>query len=113
MSHSIRKTALIVLALYGRLMAAESENTSPAAVAPKLAPSFRAKDADAAFTAFNKAFYVVENGKGYYKEETTGGRNHFWTQAGEIEMILDTWERSRSPDHKTLIVKFFKERSLP
>ncbi len=66
-------------------------------------PSFTTSDADAAFAAYNKAFYVVEDGKGYYKEDETGGTNHFWTQAEEIEMIIDVWERTRSPDTKFLI----------
>jgi hypothetical protein len=97
----------MILALLGRLMAAGSEDTSQAAVTaePAPRPSFTPRDADTAFTAYNQAFYVVHEGKGYYKEDTTGGRNAFWTQAEEIEMILDTWERSRSPADKTLITQ--------
>jgi hypothetical protein len=85
--------------------AAGTENTTgnDGVAQPNEKPSFTAADADAAFAAYNKTFCVVENGKGYYKEDESGGTNHFWTQAEEIEMIIDTWERTRSPDTKTLI----------
>jgi predicted alpha-1,6-mannanase (GH76 family) len=105
MNHPALKIALMVLVLSGRRAAVGAENTNRAAKAPDAAgtPSFTARDADTVFAAYNKAFYAVEDGKGYYKEDTSGGRNHFWTQAEEIEMILDVYERTRSSAHKSLI----------
>jgi predicted alpha-1,6-mannanase (GH76 family) len=105
MNHFILKIAMLGLALAGPLLAADSETSIPSdsAVIQPPKPLFTAQDAETAFAAFNQAFYVVNDGKSYYKETTTGGRNQFWTQAEEIEMILDTYERTRSPDHKPLI----------
>ncbi|HWQ93729.1 MAG TPA: glycoside hydrolase family 76 protein, partial [Clostridia bacterium] len=62
-----------------------------------------AADADAAFAAYNSAFYVLNNGRGYYKADTSGGRADFWKWAEEIEMIIDAYDRSRNPAHKTMI----------
>ncbi|MDB6130385.1 MAG: hypothetical protein JWM04_1492, partial [Verrucomicrobiales bacterium] len=104
MKHLILKLLALVFALTGSLVAAEPDASNPAAVTnsiPKV--PFTVNDANIAFDAFNKAFYVVKDGKGYYKEDTTKGRNHFWTQAEEIEMIVDTVDRTQSPAHKTLL----------
>jgi len=60
-------------------------------------------EADAAFDSFNNAFYVVSNGRGYYKADTTGGRADFWKQSEMIGMIIDAYERSGRASHKTMI----------
>lgn len=60
-------------------------------------------EADAAFDSFNSAFYVVSNGRGYYRTDTTGGRADFWKQAEMIEMIIDAYERSGKASYKTMI----------
>lgn len=65
--------------------------------------AFSTVDADAAFDAFNDAFYVLSNGKGYYKRDTTGGHADFWKSAEEIEMIVDAYERTGNPAHKAMI----------
>src|SRR3954466_8274339 len=98
MKAKLLNIALVLLCLVAPVNAADSDLPGPA---PKAA--FTAQDADTLFDAFNKSFYVVKNGKGYYKDDTTKGRNHFWTQAEEIEMILDTWERTHSPEHLKLV----------
>jgi predicted alpha-1,6-mannanase (GH76 family) len=67
--------------------------------------SFTSRDADSAFDAYNRAFYVVSNGFGFYKKDTSGGRSDFWMQAEEIEMILDACERTNSPAHRRMIVE--------
>ncbi len=64
-----------------------------------------ATEAGAAFTAYNTAFYVVKDGKGYYKLDSSGGRSAFWTQAEEIEMVIDAWERTKNPAYKTMITE--------
>ncbi len=62
-----------------------------------------AGEADAAFDSFNSAFYVVSNGRGYYKADTAGGRADFWKSAEMIEMIIDAYERLGNPAYKTMI----------
>lgn len=69
------------------------------------ASGFTSHDADAAFAAYNTSFYVVSNGFGYYKKNTDGGHADYWKQAEEIEMILDVYERTGSPDHRRMITE--------
>ncbi|HEY3854510.1 MAG TPA: glycoside hydrolase family 76 protein [Verrucomicrobiae bacterium] len=99
------KMALLAAAFSVIVNTANAQNSASndGTTQPIQKPSFTAADADTAFAAYNKAFYVVEDGKGYYKEDETGGKNHFWTQAEEIEMMIDTWERTHSPETKSLI----------
>lgn len=93
------------LALGSMAAMADATNVLASPTASGIKPSFGAEAADLAFAAYNKTFYVVESGRGYYREDTAGGRNHFWTQAEEIEMILDNWERTHSPDARTRVVE--------
>jgi len=72
-------------------------------VSPLSVRAFSTADADAAFDAFNNAFYVLNDGKGYYKSDTTGGHADFWKSAEEIEMIIDAYERTGNPAHKAMI----------
>src|SRR4051812_3066794 len=93
--------ALAILVMGCGAVAADPEGGKEGDIGVGTQPTqaaFTASDADAALVVFNKAFYVVENGKGYFKEDTNGDRNHFWTQAEEIEMLLDGWDRTQSPD---------------
>lgn len=67
------------------------------------ASAFTTNDADVAFNAFTKAYYVVSDGQGYYKDDSNGSRSAFWTQAEEIEMIIDAYERTGNPEWKKMI----------
>ncbi len=67
--------------------------------------AFDAHDADAAFTAFNTNFYVVSHDLGHYKKNTDGGRSDFWTQAEQIEMIIDAYERTGDAPTKQMITE--------
>jgi predicted alpha-1,6-mannanase (GH76 family) len=71
-------------------------------------PAPTAADATTALAAFNSAFYVVKDGAGFYKLDTEGGRSAFWTQAEEIEMVLDAWEQSKNPAYKDMISELVK-----
>lgn len=97
------RMAWTVVAWSLRLGAADSADSKGARPLEAPHPAITARDADLAFTAYQQAFYASTNGAGYYKETDTGGRNHFWTQAEEIEMVLDVWERSHSAESKRLI----------
>ena len=65
--------------------------------------AFNSPDADTAFTAFNTAYYDGHDGSGRYKKDTSGGREDFWTQAEEIEMIEDVYERTGSAESRRMI----------
>lgn len=65
-------------------------------VAPILARGIDPRAADVAFNSYNSHFYVSDHGLGYYKEDTDGGRSHFWVRAEQIEMIEDAYDRNHS-----------------
>lgn len=67
--------------------------------------AFEHGDADAAFNAYNKNFYVVSNGFGFYKKNTDGGHSDFWTQAESIEMIEDVYDRTGDTITKKMITE--------
>jgi predicted alpha-1,6-mannanase (GH76 family) len=59
--------------------------------------AFTSKDADAAFIAHTRAFCEVKNGRAWFKETNTGEKkSSFWMQAEQMEMVLDTYERTRN-----------------
>src|SRR4051812_39683392 len=60
------------------------------------ARAFTAADADAVFEAHTRAFYRVTNGLAWHAKTTDGGRADFWTQAEQLEMVLDIYERTRN-----------------
>jgi predicted alpha-1,6-mannanase (GH76 family) len=82
-----------------------ANDAAPVSTNPVVAPAFTAQDAATAFDAYQKTFYVVTNGKGYYKEFENKGRNHFWTQAEEIEMVLDVYGRTKAPEHLKVVAE--------
>lgn len=57
--------------------------------------AFWPADATTIFNSYNNAFYVGGS-NAYYKNDTTGGRSGFWSQAEEIEMVLDSYARTGS-----------------
>src|SRR5262245_2933422 len=62
-----------------------------ALVSPVLA--FWPTDATTIFNSYNNGFYVGGS-NAYYKDNTGGGRSGFWTQAEEIEMVEDSYDRT-------------------
>ena len=59
--------------------------------------------ADAAFDSYNSHFYVSSHGLAYFKEDTDGGRSHFWVRAEQIEMIEDAYDRTHSDATRRMI----------
>lgn len=68
-----------------------------------LARAIDPRAADVAFNSYNSQFYVSGEGVGYYKEDTDGGRSHFWVRAEQIEMIEDAYDRTHSPNTRRMI----------
>jgi predicted alpha-1,6-mannanase (GH76 family) len=56
--------------------------------------------------SYNKAFYESTASGGHYKESQTQTQlvYQFWTQAEEIEGILDAYERTWNPDYKSKVI---------
>jgi predicted alpha-1,6-mannanase (GH76 family) len=56
--------------------------------------------------AFNRAFYVQTNDIGYFRASTTSNKHaDFWKLAEEIEMVIDTYERSQSSAYSNQVVE--------
>jgi predicted alpha-1,6-mannanase (GH76 family) len=72
-------------------------------VASSMARAIDPRAADIAFDAYNSHFYVSNHGLGYYKQDTDGGRSHFWIRAEQIEMIEDAYDRTRSRETRQMI----------
>lgn len=70
--------------------------------------AFTTADADAIFEAHTKAFYRVEDGKGWHLKRTDGGRADFWMQAEMLEMVLDVHARTRNPKHLAMFGELFR-----
>ncbi len=73
-----------------------------------LAKAFTPADADAIFEAHTKAFYRVEDGKGWHAKTTDGGRADFWMQAEMLEMVLDVHARTRNPRQLEMFGELFR-----
>ncbi len=55
---------------------------------------YSASDANTLFGAFNSAFYYQNGTNGYFKNNQSGGESYFWTQAEEIECVIDAYENN-------------------
>ena len=61
-------------------------------------------NADAAFSAINSSFLVTSGSTQYYKEAlNVPGKDYFWRQALDIQMVEDVYLRTQSAAHRTLI----------
>jgi len=72
------------------------------------ASAFTAENADTMMDAYNKAFYEQTGSGAHYKETQTKGVSYFWSQAEEIEGMLDAYERTWTPDYKNKVVKLLR-----
>jgi len=59
--------------------------------------AFTSADADAVFAAYTKAFYVTNHNSAIFASTTDGGKTFFWERAEELEMVLDTYQRTTNP----------------
>jgi alpha-glucosidase len=67
----------------------------------------RSARAQAAFDAYNAAFYaVIDAGKAHYtvsQYDPTSGANYFWGQAEEVEGAIDAYERNPNPNNLSIV----------
>jgi predicted alpha-1,6-mannanase (GH76 family) len=94
------------LAITGIFSACEKPEISESGNAPKksvISASARV-DANAAFNSYNSSFLVTSRATQYYKEAlNVPGKDYFWRQALDIQMVGDVYLRTQSAAHKTLI----------
>jgi predicted alpha-1,6-mannanase (GH76 family) len=73
------------------------------------AQAFTSADADTIFEAHTKAFYRSANGGAYYQKHTEGSRPaDFWTEAEQLEMVLDHYERSTNAQALVMFTNLFR-----
>lgn len=65
--------------------------------------AFEPRDADAIFNSYNTNFYVLRHDSGFYKKNLAGEHSDFWTQAEQIEMIIDAYERTGDTGTRQMI----------
>jgi predicted alpha-1,6-mannanase (GH76 family) len=70
--------------------------------------AFTAVDADTIFDAHTKAFYRVTNGVAWHTKSTEGGKADYWMQAEQLEMVLDTYERTTNAQQLVMFTNLFR-----
>jgi len=72
------------------------------------ARAYTPEDADTIFAAHTKAFYRVENGRGWHTKSTEGGKADFWTRAEMLEMVLDVYARTKDKKQLQMFDELFR-----
>lgn len=73
------------------------------------ARAFTSADADSLFAAHAKVFYRTTNGRAYYLKSTEGNQPaDFWTEAEQMEMVLDAYERTANPQQLVMFTNLFR-----
>ena len=96
-------------ALSSLCLCAAAASTPPASLSPTPVPTPSAtgvsgRDADAALSAFNRAYYVETLGVGRYRATTDGtSLTSFWRSAELLEMVEDAYQASRTQATRRLI----------
>ncbi len=68
-----------------------------------LALAFSATDANSVFSAYNSDFYMQNGTNGYFKNNQSGGVDYFWSQAEEIECVIDAYEWTSNSVYQGMI----------
>jgi predicted alpha-1,6-mannanase (GH76 family) len=65
--------------------------------------AYSATDVATTFSAFNSAFYTQNGTNGYFNNNQSGGETYFWSQAEEIECVIDAYEWTPNPPAASMI----------
>ena len=72
------------------------------------ARAFTSADADAIFDAHAKAFYRTKDGGAFYRKNSESNQPaDFWTEAEQLEMVLDAYQRSANPQQLGMFTNLF------
>lgn len=72
------------------------------------ARAFTSADADTILKAHEQAFYQVEDGRAWFKENTEGKKTSFWMAAEQMEMVLDAYERTTNAHQLECFTNLFQ-----
>ena len=71
--------------------------------------AFTSADADILAQAHTEAFYRVKDGGAWFKKNTDGnGPADFWTEAEQLEMVLDVYERTTNVQQLVMFTNLFR-----
>ncbi len=65
--------------------------------------AFSPLDVNVASSAYNSDFYIQNGTNGYFKNDQFGGVTYFWSQAEQIECIIDAYEWTSNSTYKSMI----------
>jgi predicted alpha-1,6-mannanase (GH76 family) len=91
-----------------------SASASPAPAVPALSSpvasrGVTAAQADAAINAFDRAFYLEQGGRGFFRKATgAGDYATFWRTAEMIELVEDAADRSGSPTYDHMVAELVR-----
>ena len=72
------------------------------------ARAFTSADADTLFEAHTKAFYRMTNGGSHYLKSAEENKPaDFWTEAEQLEMVLDTYQRTSNAQQLVMFTNLF------
>ncbi len=72
------------------------------------ARAFTSADADTLFEAHTKAFYRMTNGGSHYLKSAEENKPaDFWTEAEQLEMVLDTYQRTTNVQQLVMFTNLF------
>jgi predicted alpha-1,6-mannanase (GH76 family) len=73
------------------------------------ASAFTTANADTMIASYNSAFYYTTSGRGYFRNTTdvASGATWFWGRANQMEMILDTYERTTNSTYLTQFTNLY------
>ena len=69
--------------------------------------AFTSADADALLQAHTSAFYRVRHGRAGFLATTRGGKESFWMEAEQMEMMLDAYERTANAQQLVMFTNLF------
>jgi len=71
--------------------------------------AFTSADADTLFQAHTQAFYRMADDGAFYLKSTEGNKPaDFWTEAEQLEMVLDTYERTTNAQQLVMFTNLFR-----
>jgi predicted alpha-1,6-mannanase (GH76 family) len=72
------------------------------------ARAFTSADAETMFNAHTKAFYRLTNDSAFYLKSTERNKPaDFWTEAEQLEMVLDAYERTTNAQRLVMVTNLF------
>ncbi|HEX7653680.1 MAG TPA: glycoside hydrolase family 76 protein, partial [Verrucomicrobiae bacterium] len=67
------------------------------------AAAYTAADVNTVFSAYNSEYYFQSGTNGYFANDQSGGIEYFWSQAEEVECVIDAYEWNPTPTTRSMV----------